>query len=126
MDSFKYALEGLFVMFKEERNARIHLIMAIGSIVGGVYFNLSLTEWIFLVFAIGLVIALELINTAIENLADFVSPERNEKIKKVKDLAAGAVLVGAIGAFIIGLIIFLPKLLNIYEIIFNFPSLIDF
>ena len=113
-------------MFKEERNAIIHLIIAIRSIVGSFYFNLSLSEWIFLVFAIVLVIALELINTAIEKLADFVSPERNEKIKKVKDLAAGAVLVGAMGAFIIGLIIFLPKLLNIYEIIFNFPSLIDF
>lgn len=116
MDSFKYALEGLFVMFKEERNARIHLIMAIGSIVAGVYFNLSLTEWIFLVFAISLVIALELINTAIENLADFVSPERNKKIKKVKDLAAGAVLVGAIGAFIIGLIIFTPKIICLWKI----------
>ena len=65
MNSFKYAIEGLLVMFKEERNARIHLIMAIASMVGGVYFNLSLSEWLFLVFAIGLVIALELINTAI-------------------------------------------------------------
>lgn len=116
MDSFKYALEGLFVMFKEERNARIHLIMAIGSIVAGVYFNLSLTEWIFLVFAISLVIALELINTAIENLADFVSPERNEKIKKVKDLAAGAVLIGAISSLIIGILIFAPK---IYGLLLN-------
>ncbi len=116
MDSFKYALAGLFVMFKEERNARIHLIMAIGSIVGGVYFKLALTEWTSLVFAIGLVIALELINTAIENLADFVSPGRNEKIKKVKDLAAGAVLVGAIGAFIIGLIIFTPKIIGLWKI----------
>ncbi|HMS97931.1 MAG TPA: diacylglycerol kinase family protein [Saprospiraceae bacterium] len=116
MDSFKYALEGLFVMFKEERNARIHLIMAIGSIVAGVYFNLSLSEWIFLVFAIGLVIALELINTAIENLADFVSPERNEKIKKVKDLAAGAVLIGAISSLIIGILIFAPK---IYGLLLN-------
>lgn len=116
MDSFKYALEGLFVMFKEERNARIHLIMAIGSMVGGVYFNLSLSEWIFLVFAIGLVIALELINTALENLADFVSPERNEKIKKVKDLAAGAVLIGAISSLIIGILIFAPK---IYGLLLN-------
>ena len=116
MDSFKYALEGLFVMFKEERNARIHLIMAIGIIVAGVYFNLSLSEWIFLVVAIGLVIALELINTAIENLADFVSPERNEKIKKVKDLAARAVLIGAISSLIIGILIFAPK---IYGLLLN-------
>ncbi|MBP6398457.1 MAG: diacylglycerol kinase family protein [Saprospiraceae bacterium] len=115
MNSFKYAIEGLLVMFKEERNARIHLIMAIASMVGGVYFNLSLSEWLFLVFAIGLVIALELINTAIENLADFVSPERNEKIKKIKDLAAGAVLISAICAFIIGLIIFIPKFIEVWK-----------
>lgn len=102
-------------MFKEERNARIHLIMAIGSMVGGVYFNLSLSEWIFLVFAIGLVIALELINTALENLADFVSPERNEKIKKIKDLAAGAVLISAICAFMIGSIIFIPKIIEVWK-----------
>lgn len=111
MDRFKYALAGLRVMFKEERNARIHLFFTLFAVLGGFYFRLSLLEWVSIVFAIGLVFSLELINTAIENLADFVHPDRHEKIKKIKDLAAGAVLVGAICAFIVGLLIFWQKLI---------------
>jgi len=68
-------------------------------------------EWIAVVVAFGFVIAMEIVNSAIENIADFVSPEKHEMIKKIKDLAAAAVLIAAITAFIIGLIIFVPKIL---------------
>ena len=72
--------------------------------------NLSAEEWIVIAFAIGLVLAAEAINSSIEALADLVSPEYNEAIKRTKDLAAGAVLILAITAAIVGLIVFIPKL----------------
>jgi len=78
-------------------------------LIAGAIFRISTGEWIAVVFCIGLVFALELINSAIENIADFITIERNETIKKVKDLSAGAVLAAAIASAIIGLIIFLPK-----------------
>jgi len=108
--SFGYAINGLRVLLKEEHNSRIHLLAAIGIVVAGFIFNISLYEWIALTFAIGFVIALEIINTAIENISDFVSPERHDSIKKIKDLAAAGVLIGALTALIIGLIVFLPRL----------------
>jgi diacylglycerol kinase len=81
-------------------------------VVAGIVFKISKNEWIAVIFCIGWVIALELVNSAIESTADFISKERNESIKKIKDLSAGAVLVAAIASAIIGLIIFLPKLFN--------------
>ena len=109
ISSFRYAFNGLKILITEEHNARIHLFVACCVLIAGVVFKVSVIEWIVLVFCIGWVFALELINSAIENTADFISPEKNETIKKIKDLAAGAVLVAAIASAIIGLIIFLPK-----------------
>jgi undecaprenol kinase/diacylglycerol kinase (ATP) len=97
-------------MFSEEHNARIHLVAAIIVIAGGIVFSVSLLSWVLLVLAIGLVFMAELINTSLEHLADVISPEKNEKIKKAKDLAAAAVLVSAIMAVVIGLMVFLPVL----------------
>ncbi|MFA7044156.1 MAG: diacylglycerol kinase family protein, partial [Bacteroidales bacterium] len=71
-------------------------------------------EWVAVVFAIGLVLSLEAINTSMENLADFVSPEKHVWIKKIKDLSAAGVLMGAISAVIIGLIVFLPKIIALF------------
>jgi len=107
---FRYAFNGLKILMKEENNARIHLFTACCVLIAGVIFRISTFEWIAVVFCIGLVFALELINSAIENTADFITTERNETIKKIKDLSAGAVLVAAIASAIIGLIIFLPKI----------------
>ena len=109
--SFRYAFNGLKILVKEEHNARIHLFIAICVLIAGVIFKISTAEWIAVVFCIGLVIALELINSAIENTADLISKEKNETIKKIKDLSAGAVLIAAIASAVIGLIIFLPKIL---------------
>ena len=112
LKSFKYAFNGLRILFKEEHNARIHLFAMICVIIAGFFFRVSLFEWIAIVFSIGLVFSLEIINSSIENMADFVSTDRNEKIKKIKDLSASGVLISALTALIIGLIIFIPKILD--------------
>jgi diacylglycerol kinase (ATP) len=113
MQSFKYAFNGLRILLCEESNAWIHFCIAICVIAAGFVFKISTTEWIIVVFCIGFVFALELLNSAIENMADFVSKEYHDLIKKTKDLAAGAVLVGAIASAIIGLIIFTPKIIGL-------------
>ena len=95
--------------FKEEPNFRIHVVATIMVIAAGLYFKLSTTEWLAIVIVIGLVLLTELLNTAIENIADFISPERHEKIKTIKDIAAAAVLISAIVALVVGLLVFVPK-----------------
>ncbi len=110
--SFGFALNGLKILIKEEHNFRIHLAAVLVVLIAGIVFHISEFEWIAVVFAIGFVLALEIINTAIENIADFISPGESEKIKIIKDVTAAGVLVSAITALIIGLIIFLPKFLN--------------
>lgn len=110
LNSFKYAFNGLRILFNEEHNARIHLLATLLVIFLGFFYKISNLEWVSILLSIGLVFSMEIINTAIENLADFVSPERNEKIKKVKDLAAAGVLVSAVVALFVGLLIFVPKL----------------
>jgi len=106
---FRYAFNGLKILIKEEHNARIHLFIAFCVLIAGVVFQISTIEWIAVIFCIGWVFALELINSAIENTADMISKEKHESIKKIKDLSAGAVLIAAIVSAIIGLVIFLPK-----------------
>jgi len=112
LDSFKYAFQGIKTLLKTERNARIHCIIAIGTIILGIYVHLSPIEWIIITLCIGLVIAFEAINTAIENTINFISLEQHQAIKKIKDLAAGAVLIVALMAFIVGLLVFIPKFGN--------------
>ncbi|MEA4840166.1 MAG: diacylglycerol kinase family protein [Bacteroidales bacterium] len=112
--SFSYAIDGMKVMFHEEPNAKIHLFVTFCVIIAGVFFQISAIEWVAVVFAIGLVLSLEAINTSIENLADFVSPEKHVWIKKIKDLSAAGVLMGAISAVIIGLIVFVPKIIALF------------
>jgi len=108
--SFRYAFNGLKILIKEEHNARIHLFITCCVMIAGVIFKISRSEWIAIVFCTGLVFALEMINSAIENTADMISKEKNDTIKKIKDLSAGAVLIAAIAAAVIGLVIFLPKI----------------
>ncbi|WP_164112506.1 MULTISPECIES: diacylglycerol kinase family protein [Sphingobacterium] len=113
IDSFKYALNGFKILFKEEFNAKVHLVSAILALILGFLFDLNTFEWIAILLAIAMVISSELINTAIEYLANFVSPEKRTVIKKVKDLAAAAVLTAAIVALFIGIIIFGTKILTL-------------
>jgi len=107
--SFGFAFNGLKILIKEEHNSRIHLIAAILIVLAGFYFQISMMEWLAITFAIGFVIVLEIINSAIENISDFISPEKNDSIKKIKDLAAAGVLISALTALVIGFIVFIPK-----------------
>lgn len=109
LNSFVYAFKGLVHAFKTQLNFKIHCLGAVLTITLGVYVNLSLTEWIGIAIAIGLVMIVELINTAIEILVDLVSPQKQPKAGTIKDLAAAAVLVSAMVALTIGLFIFIPK-----------------
>ncbi|MEO6136836.1 MAG: diacylglycerol kinase family protein [Ginsengibacter sp.] len=110
LKSFTYAFNGLGLLLKEEHNARIHFIVSVIVIIAGFYFGLNAYEWIAILFSIGLVITVEILNTVIENIANLISPEKNEKIKNIKDLAAAAVLISAIIAVSIGMIVFIPKI----------------
>lgn len=109
--SFGYAFRGLGQLFREEHNSRIHLCAAIMAIILGLWLRVSTWEWVALIGCIGWVIMAEAFNSAIEAVADRFGPERHPLIKKAKDIAAGGVLLSAISVAIIGLIIFLPKLL---------------
>ena len=99
--SFSYALKGIGTVFKEEFNARVHLLAALVVVVLGFVLKVSAWEWIILILVMGGVFTMELINTSIEKLADLYSSEFNPKIKKIKDLSAGAVLVASITALLI-------------------------
>jgi len=113
MRSFVYAFNGIWLMIRKEQNAKIHLIALIIVVVAGICLHLSLSEWIAIVIVSGGVFAAEAFNTSIETLSDTVTPEYNKNIKQVKDFAAGAVLIFSITAVLVGLIIFLPKIINL-------------
>lgn len=114
LQSFRHAFDGVYILLKEERNAQIYVFVSIVALLMGYWLKISPIEWIVVCSVIGIVFALEAINTAIENLSDFAcKKEINPSIKKTKDLSAAAVLFTAIVALIAGLIIFLPKLLNL-------------
>jgi len=106
--SFANAFAGLLYFFKFQVHARFHLLAAIAVVAIGFYFDVTSIEWCILLICMALVIATEVINTAIEKLSDAVTTEFDNNIKLIKDLAAGAVLVIAIASAIIALIIFLP------------------
>lgn len=109
-----YALNGLRVLFLEEHNSRIHIAIVIVVVTAGFLLKISNTEWLVICILIALVFSLEIINSAIENICDYISPQWNEVIKKVKDLAAAAVFVSSVMSVICGAIIFLPKLYNLF------------
>ncbi len=114
IDSFKYAFSGIRNLFATEPNVIIHFIVTILVIILGFYFGLTETEWCLIVLAIAFVFCAEAFNTALEYLTNLVSPDFNELAGKTKDVAAGAVLFSAIGAAIVGLIVFLPKILSLF------------
>ena len=109
-NSFKYAYCGILEALKTEQNLKIHFLIMIVVVIAGIVYSISKIEWMICIILFGLVITAELINTAIETTVDIAMPRKDEKAKLAKDVAAGAVLVCAITASIIGLIIFLPKI----------------
>lgn len=112
LKSFRYAYEGIIHACKTERNIKIHILTAVVVIILGLLTHLNLIEWFIVLMLIGGVIALELMNSAIERVVDLTTSERHPLAKQAKDLAAGAVLVYAIVSAIIGLLLFVPKWLS--------------
>lgn len=115
LKSFLYAFRGIGELIKSEPNARIHLFATVCVVLAGLYFKLSLTEWMVVVIVIGGVFSAEAVNSAIETLGDLASPDYHPLVKRAKDLAAGSVLLMAIAAALVGLIIFVPKILTLFN-----------
>lgn len=113
--SFAFAWNGLRICFVTEQNFRIHALLTIVAVIFAIVFKISAIEWIATGFCIAFVLAMEMLNTAIEKLCDVVHQDVHPAIKKVKDIAAGAVLVSAIFSLITGLIIFLPKIITWFK-----------
>lgn len=111
--SFKYAICGIGKAYQTEQNLLVHTIVTFVVIGLSWYLKISRFELMFIVFAIGLVITLELVNTAIENVVDMAMPNMHPLAKSAKDIASSAVLVSSITALIIGLMIFLPKIIEL-------------
>jgi diacylglycerol kinase len=112
LKSFGFAFEGLKAAVLKGRNFRIQLAVGASAVVLGAVLKLDSAEWLDLIIIITLVLILELVNTSIEALVDLVSPEIREKAKLAKDVSAATVLVASIGSVIVGVLLFLPKLLK--------------
>ena len=115
IQSFGFALKGLVTLFKTQPNARIHLLAMCIVTVAGYLLKVSTADWCFIVISFAMVLAAEAFNTAIEFVVDLASPDYHDLAGKAKDVAAAAVLITAIGAAIIGGIVFLPKLLMLLK-----------
>lgn len=111
--SFGYAFQGIFNTIRTERNIKIHCAAAILVTIFGIWLQISKTEWMICFILFGLILALELVNTAVEATVDLFTEERKPLAKKAKDAAVGAVLIVAIFAAVIGILIFIPKLLDV-------------
>ena len=112
LTSFVYAWRGVLRGVTGERNLKIHVTAAVLVMIFAAVFQLSATEWLFILFAVGGVISLELMNTAVEKVVDLVTDEYHPLAEQAKDLAAGAVFIYAVLSVIVGLIIFVPKILR--------------
>jgi len=112
--SFGYAWKGIRCCVGKEQNLSFHLIATVLTVIAGFLLDIARTDWMIVILCIGVVIAAELFNTAIEKLVDLVSPQQHPVAGQVKDIAAGAVLVCAATATIIGLIVFIPYLTRFF------------
>ncbi len=114
LQSFKYAFNGIITLFRETPNTIIHILVGVVVIILGFALNISSGEWTTIIIVIGFVFAMELLNTALEELSNYACKrESHPLIKKTKDLAAAAVLIAAITSLIVGIIIFAPKIINL-------------
>lgn len=111
LKSVTFAVKGAIKLISTEHSIMVQFSLGILMTILGFYFNITKTEWLFQTMAIGMVMSIEGLNTAIEKVADFIHPNYHERIGFIKDIAAGAVLFAAITAIIIGLIIYIPKFL---------------
>lgn len=109
--SFGFAFKGISTLIKTQENAIIHVIAMCIVIIAGIFLGLSALEWLSIILTCSMVLAAEAFNTAIEFVVDLVSPDYHPLAGKAKDVAAAAVLITAIGAIVVGFIIFIPKIL---------------
>ncbi len=114
LKSIGFAFKGVAYLLKTETNIKIQFVISVFVTVMGFYFNISSTEWMIQFLVIGLVMGTEGINTAIEKMSDFIHPERHNKIGLIKDIAAGAVFIMSLTAIVIGLIIYIPKIIKLF------------
>ncbi|HEY0457583.1 MAG TPA: diacylglycerol kinase family protein [Pyrinomonadaceae bacterium] len=114
--SFRFAFNGIRIMLRTQQNAWIHSVAAAGVVGLGIYFNLTKSEWCWIVLASISVFTAEALNTAFEFLTDVASPEFHPLAAKAKDVAAGAVLITAIGAVLIGWLVFAPYLSGLFNL----------
>ena len=103
--SFLYAFRGIWLLIRTQRNAKVHALAVLVVVVAGVWLDISRVEWLIVTVMCTLVLALEAVNTAIEAVVDLASPQYHELAKRAKDVAAGAVLIAAIGALIVAALI---------------------
>ena len=108
--SFQYAFAGVLALFRSENNARVHFLAAAAAVFFGIYLKLTAVEWALIALCVGGVWGAEAFNTALEKLCDLVQADFHPQIKAVKDLAAAGVLLVVLGAVVVGIIIFIPKL----------------
>lgn len=106
-----FAFKGAIKLITTEHSIMVQSSLAVVLIIAGFYFNISHEEWMFQTLAIGLVLSIEGLNTAVEKVADFIHPEFHQKIGFIKDIAAGAVFFAAMTAIALGLMIYLPKVI---------------
>lgn len=113
--SFKWAGQGLFYCIKHEKNFQVHCALAIVAACLGIGFKIAAVEWILIMMSISLVLAMEMVNSAIEHLCNIVHPTSHPTVKIIKDVTAGAVLVVAVMAIICGLLVFIPKIILLFQ-----------
>ncbi|MCZ0704029.1 undecaprenol kinase/diacylglycerol kinase (ATP) [Natronobacillus azotifigens] len=109
-----YAANGVRHALETEINMRVHIIIMLMVVLFGFILGVSKLEWVSLLITIGMVLTAEMFNTAVEHIMDYLAPERNEAVGRIKDLTAGAVLVTSVIALLVGIIIFLPKIIVMF------------
>lgn len=111
IDSLLHALDGVITVYRDERNMKYHTLLSLIPIALGLYFQVSILEWILLIFCIFFVVLMEFLNSMVENIVDLIVEHHFHPLaKKAKDIAAGAVLLSALFTLIVAALIFLPKL----------------
>lgn len=114
MKSTVYSVKGAYKLITTEHSVMVQFFLGIAITFAGFYFEISSTEWMFQILAIGLVLAIEGLNTAAEKISDFIHPEYHEKIGFIKDIASGAVFFAAMAAMAVGAIIYYPKVVLLF------------
>lgn len=117
IDSFNYAVSGIIIALKTEKNMRIHYLIAILVIILSLFFDFSRTEFLLLLFAISLVVVAEMVNTALERVIDLITEDYHPLARLVKDVAAGAVLIAAINSMVVGYLLFFDRLSSYSELL---------